>query len=470
MISEEGPALAVGDVDGDGDDDLFFGGARRHPGAIYLQDSAGRFAALDTRASLGEDAAFEDVDALFVDGDRDGDLDLFVLSGGGEFDDDHDDHQPRLYVNGGAGELRRDRAAIPEHVRLVGGRVLAHDLDGDDSAELIVLPRARARRFAAEARGFVLAWRAGRYADVTGELAPWFSRLDMITDAVVVDDVSGAHLVLARDFGPVTAHAIGRDGAIAEEPLPIAPPGLWSAVAYFPAADSPGGVLWLGNLGHNSKFAARGDSLLRLYYGDWDADGSPEQLVTTTAYGDEQLVATRDELVQQITSLRKAFPDYGSYARSDLAAVLRADAAPERFRTLRADVTASGYVQVGAGGFGPFHTLPAPAQVSSIRTFARLDSSGVVAFGNTAAVNIQRGTYDALYGLLFTSRGGGGFTVADRPASTGLLVSGQARRTRSLTVGGVPHLVVAVNDGPPVLIRSRERAQATVTRAPAPTG
>lgn len=449
MTTEEGPALAVGDVNGDGIDDVFIGSAKKQTARLYLQQDTGLFTQADSNA-FSKDAIYEDIDATFLDVDADNDLDLFVLSGGAEFSSTDDNHSPRLYVNDGLGNFTLQQDAIPEHVRLAGSRLVCIDVDEDGVEELLLLPRVLVTRYGAAAEGFVLQLREGKFQDITKVVAPWFSDLSMITDALVVY-TEKPYLILARDFGLVTAHAITKN-KIESPGLEIAPTGLWSGlgVSYASNAKKSAGKLLLGNLGYNSKLAARGDSTVRMYVADFDGNGTPEQLVTTTAFGDETPFATRDEVTQQMVSLRKKFPDYQQFAESDLYDVASQEML-DKAKLLSAETTSSGWLSFDENGFGTFHPFLIGAQTSSMRVFAKGFTNDMLAFGNTRAVNVQRGTYDATTGWLFQPDSTG-FSVAGRPDQSGIFVPGQARRSAHIKIGGKPFILISRSNGPLALI------------------
>src|SRR5207249_10986432 len=136
LLSREGPALAVGDVNGDGLDDIYVGGAKWQAGRLYLQQRNGTFRASEQRAFQADSLA-EDVDAVFFDANGDGHPDLYVVSGGDEFWGDHDALQDRLYINDGHGNFHRDARALPRFSES-GGCVAGGDFNGDGHLDLFV--------------------------------------------------------------------------------------------------------------------------------------------------------------------------------------------------------------------------------------------------------------------------------------------------------------------------------------------
>ena len=445
MTSEDGPALAVGDLDGDGLDDLYLGGARGQAGAAFRQNPMGRFESMDNDV-FTTDARFEDVEATASDVDGDGDLDLVVASGGSEAATDAELHRPRLYRNNGRGQFSRDESSLPADVALVTGAMLAVDWDRDGDADLCLFPRTQTRRYGRrDNRGYVLINDgSGRFTDRTAELAPAFLQLGMVTRAVVLNRETNSAIVLAEDWGPVTAYALdaGRLGK-AER---LAPDNLYSGLDVADVNGDGREDLILGALGHNSKLAARGDSSIYLYVGDLDQNGAAEQLVTLRHDGTERLFATRDEISKQVVAFRKRFPSYASFSQASFADFVSPS---DRERLSRVEVQETGSAvayQLPKGRFR-IERLPSAAQVAPVSASATLDNRCLM-FGNLSSVNVQRGYYDASYGLVLTPGG----RIVDRPADSGVIVTGDVKRARHIRIASRSALVLARNGDSPVII------------------
>ena len=457
MTSREGPCVAVADFNGDGLDDAWFGAAKTYPSALFFQSPSGQFTR-SVQPIFEAHRQYEDTDVLAQDVDADGDMDLIVLSGGAEYPTTDTMHRPRLYLNDGQGDFSYHSGAFPQDVALVGQRILllpspsASDPSSVNSTvatqlRLVLLPRSRTDAYGLPADGYVLAWDGSRFVDETVAQAPWLRNYGMVTDATLLT-ADNQYLVIARDWQNVEAYAIA-EGSISAEAIQVAPAGLWQGLAVvYDDVQQASGYLVCGNLGLNSKFAARGDSVLGMYVADFDNNGSSESVVTITHGGEEDVFASRDELTKQLVHLRKSFTDYATFAASSLDAVL-SDAELSRATTYRVESTASVYVPFGKTGFGAPRQLPAPAQLSTTHEGVMLDST-MFLFGNRFDVNIQRGKYDASYGYGLRLDHNDLRLIA--PSESGVFVSGEVRDAAPIDIAGQQYVLVVRNDDAPVLI------------------
>ena len=446
MTSEEGPALAVGDVDGDGRDDVFFGGAKTQAAELYLQRPGGTFAR-SASPVWRDDARYEDVDATLLDVDLDGDLDLVVASGGSEYPSDHKYHELRLYVNGGGGEFTR-RPLGESSFALVASRVLAVDYDEDGDPDLVALPRTVTDAYGVATHGYFLENDgSGRFADVTAAVAPWLTSIGPIVDAELLRLGGRTHVVVAEEWGPVVAYAL-RD--LKAPPVPIAPPGLWASATVVDFDGDDLDDVLLGGLGTNSKLSLKPGERLRMYVGDLDDNGAVEQIVTAVRRdGAEELFATRDEIVSQLVSIRKRYPTYTGFSKAAFAEIFTAEMLSG---ARRYEVSETAHHVALQGPVGAFTAVPLEGdiQLTTLRCAEELGGS-VVAFGNTRAVNIQRGTYNASYGAVLGADG----SSRVRPSETGIAVPGDSRRAARIVIDGRDAVIVARSDLAPVVVTSR---------------
>ncbi|HJQ21419.1 MAG TPA: VCBS repeat-containing protein [Gemmatimonadaceae bacterium] len=324
VLSAEGPALAVADVDGDGLDDVYVGGAKWKRGALFVQQHGGTFSLRATPA-IANDSLSEDVDATFFDANGDGHPDLYVVSGGNEFADDDRPLQDRLYLNDGRGGFVRDTAALPT-MRESGSCVAAGDFNGDGHPDVFVGRRAVARHYGVAPRSYLLVNDGhGHFHDVADSLARGLSSAGMVTGCVWLDyDGDGRlDLVVVGEWMAVRVfHQEGgklvdrtRDTGFGRSV------GWWSSVA---AADVNGDGrtdLVLGNAGLNSMRVVSGDTTLASVValntggafrmrelpalaqlapinaalaGDVDGDGVPDLIVAGNLFGVAPVIGRMD--------------------------------------------------------------------------------------------------------------------------------------------------------------------------------
>ncbi|ARA92824.1 hypothetical protein AWN76_006360 [Rhodothermaceae bacterium RA] len=470
-LSMEGPALAVGDVDGDGLEDVFVGGAKWQAARLFLQQADGRLrpTAPDPWQA---DSLHEDVDAAFFDADGDGDLDLFVVSGGNEFWGEAEPLLDRLYLNDGRGGFSRDRQALPEHFAN-GGCVAPGDFDGDGDVDLFVGSRVVSRHYGLIPQSVLYENDGtGRFTDVTHTRAEGLAEAGMVSDAAWTDvDGDGAlDLVVVGEWMPVRVFAqrAGRFvDATAERGL-AGTEGWWNTVLPYDLDGDGDEDLVLGNLGLNSYVTASPEEPARLYVHDFDGNGSLDQILTVYRHGVSYPIATRDQLLKQIQPLRKAFPTYTAFGArqvTDLFPAARLDSAVVReARTMASAVAWNEGVQ----GFS-LQALPMEAQFAPVQAALAADVDGdahtdLLLAGNFYGVGPMRGRYDASYGQLLRGDGRGGFEAVP-PYRANLWLHGDVRDLAMLRrPDGSRLLVVARNDDGLQLVRLRAGEAALVER------
>ena len=470
LLSTEGPALAVGDVNGDGLDDLYVGGAKWQPGRLLLQQRVcterrecdGRFRQADMPA-LRADSLAEDVDAVFFDANGDGRPDLYVVSGGNEFWGEDDALQDRLYVNDGGGRFHRDPGALPRLAES-GSCVVPGDFDGDGDLDLFVGRRVVSRAYGLTPRSYLLRNDGrGHFTDVALELGDSALALAGMVSSAAWVDVDGDRrldLVVVGEWMPVRVFRQQPDGRFVERTAEsglAATGGWWNTVT---AADLNGDGrpdLVLGNLGLNSYIKASKERPARLYVHDFFGNGQLKQLLTFyKADGKSYPLAGRDELVKLMPQLRSRYTSYRAFGASRVEDIFP-DSALRRAVVREAQLFASSVAL--SRGDGTFDLRPLPAQAQFAPVYAALadDFDGdhvvdLIVAGNFYGVPPVLGRYDASYGLLLRGTGAGRFEPVELERS-GLAIEGQVRHMKVLrTVGGGRLIAVARNDDTVLLL------------------
>jgi len=315
-VSTAGPKLAVGDVNGDGLDDVYVGSAKGQPGALFVQSVKATFQ--PTNADVwAADAACEDTDAIFFDADGDKDLDLYVVSGGNEAFGTDATLPDRLYRNDGRGNFTKDSAFPPLYENK--SCVRAADVDRDGDLDLFVGGRVNARLYGATPTSVLLRNEGGRFSVRTNALAPGLETVGMVTDARWTDfDRNGwPDLLVVGEWMPITVF-LNERGHLrrADVPALTGTEGLWTCVVPLGAVD-----FLLGNWGLNSKLTATPDAPLRLYLTDPDRNGEMDPLLTVVRHGRETLFLGKDKLEARWPYLKKKnlyYRDVGEKSLDDL--------------------------------------------------------------------------------------------------------------------------------------------------------
>jgi hypothetical protein len=452
LLSTEGPALATGDVNGDGLDDLFVGGAKHQPGRLFLQGSDGGFRASGSRV-FQADSLHEDVAAAFFDADGDGDPDLYVVSGGNEFWGDHEALRDRLYLGDGEGDFHRSVDRLPDFYEN-GSCVVPGDFDREGDLALFVGSRVVSREYGRTPRSYLLENDGtGRFVDVTSEKAEGLAEAGMVTSAAWLDhdDDGQLDLVVVGEWMPVRLFRQD-DGRLTERTAEAGLTGTngwWNRVT---AADLTGDGrddLVLGNLGLNSYLRASPREPARLYVHDFTRDGTLEQILTFYKNGVAFPIVGRDELIGALPPLRDRYASYADFGASRIEDIFDESELQEA-EVLEATVFASSVAVNNGDGTFSVGPLPVEAQFAPIYAVLPDDFDGdgkvdLLTAGNFHGVPPVRGRYDAGYGLLLLGDGEGRFRSIDMEAS-GLAIRGQVRDLRFLQRADGDRLIVGARN------------------------
>jgi hypothetical protein len=471
LLSLEGPFMAVSDVNGDGLDDVFIGGARDQPGQLLIQQRRGGF----VRSNEGlfeQDRVSEDLGVVFFDATGDGHPDLYVVSGGSEFSDMAPALQDRLYLNDGRGAFRKARGHLPSMI-ISGSRAAPADFDGDGDLDLFVGGRALPWRYGIDPASVLLENDGrGRFSDVTQQAAPDLARIGMVTDALWhdVDDDGRVDLVVVGEWMPITIFRNTGSGTLER----TAPGGLershgwWNRIV---AGDFTGDGLTdfvLGNLGLNTRLRASEDEPATMYVKDFDRNGFVEQILSIYSEGVSYPFALRDDLIRVLPFLRERYPTYEAYAEQTVADIF---GAADLAGAVRKQVFTFATTLARNNGDGSFTLVPLPLEAQLAPVYgmlaAEFDGDGALDLflaGNFDGVKPEIGRLSASYGLFLRGDGRGGFTPVETSQS-GFFVPGQARDIRRIRTRQGDLYVVTRNNDRPLIFRATPIRRASTALA-----
>ena len=458
-LSQLGGSLAWGDADGDGDHDLFVGGAAGQAGVVFLRQPDGTFQpSAVAQPALEIDQAAEDMAALWLDADRDGDFDLLVTSGGVECEPGAAILADRLYLNDGRGGLSRADASVFPPASESSSTAVAGDLDADGDLDLFIGSRSIPGQYPETPRSRLLRNDGGRFVDVTSDVAPGLERVGLVTSALWSDANGDGRqdLLVTLEWGPVALFLnTGGQLADATKQAGLADRlGWWNSVTGVDL-DHDGDMDYIAmNVGLNTKYgtpSAKKPSLL--YYGDMEDNGR-KRLIEAKRDKKGGLVPVRGKSCSThcMPMLGKKFPTYRAFAASVLPDIYTEQrlANAEQFK---ATTFESGALINDGGGHFTFHPLPRFAQASPGYgvVAADIDADGrieVVAVQNMFTREPETGLWRGGIGVILEYGAGGVFRV--EPASeTGFVVDGDAKGLTlcDLDSDNRPDLVVCQNNG-----------------------
>jgi hypothetical protein len=438
-LSRQGPCMVKGDINGDGLEDLFICGAAGQPGELYVQNDKGKFF-LKSSVEISADSLSEDTAAEFVDVDGDGDLDLYIGSGGYEFSEGDNLLQDRLYINDGKGNFIRKKNALPE-MFVSTGSVKASDIDGDGDMDLFVGGRLVPGKYPNTPESLILQNDGkGNFTDVTISVAPPIQRIGMVTDAVWIDlnKDNFEDLIIVGEWMPIKVF-INRNGKFEDESssyIQFGSNGWWNCI-YAEDMDGDGDKdLIIGNLGMNNQFQASEKEPLNLLYKDFDENGSVDPIFSYYIDGTSYPAASLDDLLHQLPMLQKKFLKYETYANATIKDLFTPDQL-KGANVLKAEILSTIYLE-NQGSAGLIKkTLPIEAQYAPIYAITSIDANGdgkkdLVIAGNNTWTRIKFGHFNANNGMLLLGNGKGNFQYSPQWES-GLNIRGNVRSLEKIS-------------------------------------
>ena len=446
MSSQEGPALATADINGDGSDDVFIGSSKSEKPALFLQNTSGKFVR-SVQPALDADSTYEDVDACWTDVNNDKHPDLVVASGGNEYYGNSQYLIPRVYLNDGKGNLQKRNDAFMG-ILVNASCVVPCDFNGDGKMDLFVGGRSVPWEYGKVPTSYLLKNDGtGKFTDVTTSFNEELPGIGFVKDAewTDMDNDGNNDLVIALEWGGIVAFSKEKDKFIKKTLTDKK--GWWNFLLPVDV-DGDGDLdLICGNTGLNNRLKASPQQPVRLYYNDYDDNGKKEQLLTYYLGNKEIPFANKDELQKQIPSMKKKFLYAEDFAKASLNEIFGASKIKEA-ELLSADYFSNAIlINNGKWNF-TVKALPWEAQLTTLRDAVVVnanndDKPDILLAGNFYACNIQLGKYDADYGTILINKGNGNFTSE---LLNGLIIKGEVRHIRKIKAGEKEAFILARNN------------------------
>ncbi len=449
--SQQGPPVAVGDINGDGRPDLFVGGGFNSAGRFFTQEADGSFHAIDLAL---KDAMREETGCLLFDADGDGDNDLLAGYGDMRFEDTSLYYQPLFFLNDGKGGFSLSSDAIPSSVKTITGCIRSADWDGDGDPDLFIGGRV-SKNYPASPRSFLLRNDHGKFTDVTRQLAPQLVLPGMITAAVWADIDNDRHpeLIVAGEWMPLRffrftggkfAEITGSTGLTQNE-------GMWRSLI---AADVDGDGdtdLVAGNLGLNCKYHVTANEPMKLFAKDIDGNGSLDPVPFYYIRDGKSSrglypAINRDALAEQVPAVKKQFLEHEKYASATLEDIFKNKGG---LQELTCRETAHCWFENNGKGSFIRHELPLEAQIAPVNSILceDFDDDGIkdlLLAGNEYQAEVMTGRYDASYGLFL--KGTGKSFIPVPPVKSGLVLNGDVRSLAVVPTAKGRLLVAGINN------------------------
>ena len=452
--TNEGPRISAADLNRDGKIDLFLGGGKFQPSALFVQDESGKFTR-EQDSLFQQDKRSEDVAQVLFDANGDSWPDLLVVSGGNEFKEGLP-LQPRLYIND-SGTLRKDSTQFTD-ITVNASSVSACDIDNDGDTDVLITADQIPWEFGSNATQYLFENDGnGQFTLVNSSWAPEFENLGNVKDAHWTDLNGDGYkdLILAGHWMPIQVYMNSGSRLALQDNNGLEYTNGWWNTLLVHDLDKDGDLdLVAGNFGENSKLRTSAGEPITLYRYDFDENGTTETLVTHFHDGQETPFASKDELVTQMPYLNKEYLSYAKFANasfSDVFPLAQLEMADKKYAFT---LESAWFENDGTGQFTP-HRLPEMAQASVVHDIGVIDHNNdtypdLYLIGNNYEISTQLGRMDALHGLILRNDQKKGFQWLTDPD---LMISGPARSLVNFMYNGKNYLGVGINNAAPVFLQ-----------------
>ncbi|MBH13460.1 MAG: RNA-binding protein [Leeuwenhoekiella sp.] len=452
-LSQEGPALATGDVDGDGNEDVYVGAPSGSAGTLYLHQGKGKLN-VKNQSAFTEDAFYEDTAAALFDADGDGDLDLMVASGGNEVGK-KEQLKPRLYLNDGKGNFSKAPEELPSAFQNMSV-VAPYDFDGDGDMDVFIGSRSVVGVYGIDPKQLFLENTGnGVFVDATERLAYDTKDAGMVTDALWLDiDEDGkADLITVSEWGaPLVYKNSGRRLSLKETSLNDKT-GWWNTIAAVDIDNDGDMDLVLGNEGENLHYLPSEQRPMSMYINDFDNNGTIEQITTMHKNGKDYPLHQKKEITAQMSSLKKQNLKASDYANRYIDEIFSKESLQNAIKKSVKYAQSMIAVNDGKGSFS-LKPLPYQTQLSCVCDIVATDINkdglaDLIMAGNNFEFKPQYSQLDASFGNVLLNQGDASYAWQNYDKS-GFFVKGEVKHLATFKdKNGTTYLIASVNDQKP---------------------
>jgi len=433
MSSNEGPAVAIGDINGDGNEDLFIGGSKGIPAQIHLNTASG-FGDFTLLFPFDENS--EDVDAQLIDIDFDGDLDLLVASGGHEYSFNNPQLQDRLYLNNGQGVFSKSTnfSSVPEPSSFIR----AFDFDQDGDLDIISGTRHIPFAYGVKAGMHLYENTNGQYQEISVSA---FEELGLITAGEIADiDGDGDEdIIVTGEWMPLTVFT-NQNGTFQNATKAFGlehSNGLWKHIQLADLNGDDKLDIIAGNHGLNTRLKATADKPLQMYVNDFDQNRSIEQIITQYEGEIAYPIVMLPDLIKQLPGLKKKYVKHEAYKDQTIEDIFDADLIANSMIN-EVKILANAVFIQSESGF-EYQELPYEAQISQVFSSHVEDLNGdglkdLIIAGNQTRIKPELGSNNASYGLVLFNTQGSGFKALSLEEA-GIVVPNETRAIKKINIG-----------------------------------
>lgn len=456
--TNEGPTLAISDINNDGFEDIFMGGSKAQASKLFIQNAAGAF--ISVQDDLFEiDKQNEDVASVFFDANNDGFVDLLVASGGNEYERGKQ-ISPRLYLNKN-GVFYKDAVQF-QNIFTNASSVTAVDFDKDGDLDVCITSNLVPRKFGKTPTQYLFENTGnGKFKDVTDSKSIDFKNIGNVNEAVWIDLNNNGFLdlIAVGHWMPITVFL--NDGKkltkLSNNSL-TKTNGWWNCIAA-EDFDNDGDIdLLAGNWGLNTRLKASKSEPLKLYNADFDINGTLDPIITYFYKGVETPFASKDEITKQLPGLNKKFLSYKDFAKASIEELFSRERLDASEKKEIHELASCYFENDGKNNFN-IKKLPFMAQISSINAIYASDFNNdgfldVLIAGNNYEISTQLGRLDASHGLILLNDKKGFFNAAPQQNFD---IPGPARDIKKVTVLGKEYYIISINNDQPIILKAQNK-------------